>query len=806
MCAVQASERATSGKILNFEAHLRIGTDIGLTRARFGSVDTRLSSSKARLACNGTLNAACSASVNHNGSAPMEMTLTKTAVVDTGTVYTGSVITYTVKVSNATGKPVTSGKLADTWPTAEVGAPTAVTCVQTNASNAPVAPQPASCFDPVTLQPGDVLTYTAKGTVTAAAGTPITNTAAWTPEDAVHTTCTSIGANCTAAVTHTVSDTMAVTLTKTATPAGGTVYAGNTIDYVVTVTNVTGKPATSGKLSDVWPTAALGAPSGATCELKDGNGVAVTPAPTDCLDPTTSISLLPGHVLTYKARGTVVSPAPAGAITNTATWTPDDTAHTTCTSNNVTVTGACSATVSHNGSAPMTVTIAKTATPADGSTVLPGSTIDYVVTVTNTSAQAATSGKLSDVWPTAALGAPMAATCELKDGNGAAVTPAPANCLDQTASISLLPGHVLTYKARGTVVSPAPATIANTATWVPDDTAHTTCTSTGANCSATVNHKGLTPMTVTLTKSATPADGSAVLPGSTIDYVVTVTNTSAQAATSGKLSDAWPTAALGAPMGAICELKDGNGAAVTPAPGNCLDAAISLQPGYVLTYKARGTVVSPAPAAIANTATWVPDDATHTTCTSTGANCSATVSHKGSAKPPVLAVSNRADPDTVAPGGTTTFTVVATNNSGSAITDGVLTTDGPANITLGTWACTAASGGAVCPRSAVVAKAGGPLNLTGVNLPVGGSLTYTATGTTASTLKDGDSVTLLATLTSATAGVNCTAATPCTAPATVNIKVGAVAAVTPVPVDARWMLLALSVLLGLAAIRQQRKR
>ena len=93
-----------------------------------------------------------------------------------------------------------------------------------------------------------------------------------------------------------------------------------------------------------------------------------------------------------------------------------------------------------------------------------------------------------------------------------------------------------------------------------------------------------------------------------------------------------------------------------------------------------------------------------------------------------------------------------------------------------------------------------------MNLPVGGSLTYTATGTTASTLKDGDSVTLLATLTSATAGVNCTAAAPCTAPATVNIKVGAVAAVTPVPVDARWMLLALSVLLGVAAIRQQRKR
>ena len=37
--AVQAAERTTSGEILDLEADLRIGADIGLTRARFGSVD-----------------------------------------------------------------------------------------------------------------------------------------------------------------------------------------------------------------------------------------------------------------------------------------------------------------------------------------------------------------------------------------------------------------------------------------------------------------------------------------------------------------------------------------------------------------------------------------------------------------------------------------------------------------------------------------------------------------------------------------------------------------------------------------------
>ncbi|QIL70831.1 hypothetical protein G7048_10935 [Diaphorobacter sp. HDW4B] len=175
--------------------------------------------------------------------------------------------------------------------------------------------------------------------------------------------------------------------------------------------------------------------------------------------------------------------------------------------------------------------------------------------------------------------------------------------------------------------------------------------------------------------------------------------------------------------------------------------------------------------------------------------------------PPVLSLTHSASPGTVAPGGTATFTIIATNTTGSAITNGVLATDTPANLTLGTWTCTA-SGGAVCVQSAQLTKASGPLNLMGLNLPVGGSLTYTATGTLASTLKDGDSVTLNATLNSATTGATCsTGALPCAQPATVKIKVAATGEPMPVPVDAAWMLAALSsLLLAGAAIAQRRAR
>ena len=746
----------------------------------------------AHTTCNGALGA-CSVPVNHTVSDSMAVTLTKTAVVDTGLVYPGSNITYTVKVSNTTTKPVTSGKLADAWPTAEIGAPTGATCVHTDATSAPVATQPTSCFDPVTLLPGDVLTYTAKGTViaTATAGTVITNTATWTPDDLVHTTCNGALGACSVPVNHTVSDSMAVTLTKTAVVDTGFVYPGSNITYTVKVSNTTTKPVTSGTLADTWPTAEVGAPTGATCVHTDATSAPVATQPTSCFDP---VTLLPGDVLTYTAKGTVTAAA-GTTITNTATWTPDDLAHTTCNG----ALGACSVPVNHTVSDTMAVTLTKTATPSGG-TVYPGATIDYVVTVTNATGKPATSGTLSDAWPTTGVGAPTAVTCELKDAGGTAVATQPATCFDP---VTLQAGDVLTYKARGTVVNPAPAAITNTATWTPDDTAHTTCNGVLGACSVSVNHSASDTMAVTLTKTATPAGGT-VYPGATIDYVVTVANATGKPATAGTLSDAWPTTGVGAPTAVTCELKDAGGAAVATQPSNCF-APVTLQAGDVLTYKARGTVVNPAPAAITNTATWTPADLAHTTCNGVLGACSVSVNHGGSAFT-VLSLTHTAIPDTVAPGGKSTFTIVATNNSGQAITDGVLTTDSPANLSLGTWTCTA-SGGAMCPKAGAVTKASGPLNLTALSLPVGGSLTFTAEGTLGTTLKDGDSVTLMANLNSATAGTTCLGGTalPCVAPATVNIKVAAVVSPAPIPVDARWMLMALSVLLAMAAAAHQQR-
>src|SRR5262249_59948506 len=69
-------------------------------------------------------------------------------------------------------------------------------------------------------------------------------------------------------------------------------------------------------------------------------------------------------------------------------------------------------------------------------------------------------------------------------------------------------------------------------------------------------------------------------------------------------------------------------------------------------------------------------------------------------------------------GGSTTYTIVATNNGPSAVTGATVTDTAPAGLTIGSWTC-AASAGSSCP-------AGGSGNISAsVNLLNGGAVTLT---------------------------------------------------------------------------------
>ncbi len=75
----------------------------------------------------------------------------------------------------------------------------------------------------------------------------------------------------------------------------------------------------------------------------------------------------------------------------------------------------------------------------------------------------------------------------------------------------------------------------------------------------------------------------------------------------------------------------------------------------------------------------------------------------------------------VTPGGSTTYTITASNAGPDAVSGATVADTFPASLTGVTWTCVGAGGG-TC-----TAAGSGNINDTSVNLPVGGSVTYTAT-------------------------------------------------------------------------------
>ena len=275
------------------------------------------------------------------------------------------------------------------------------------------------------------------------------------------------------------------TLTKTANPPSGTsVKPGSTIAYTLTATNTSKAPVTGATaqddLSKVLSYASL-----------------VTPLPAGLTQTGTkltwTIPTIPvGGKVSVTFSVIVHTDAAGVTITNLATPTSPG--------------GACSENCETTHKTP-TWTLAKTANPASGTEVQPGSTIAYTLTATNTS-QAAVSGAtaqddLSKVLSYASL-----------------VTPLPAGLTQSgtklTWTIPTIPvGGKVSVTFKVTVNTDAiGVTISNLAT----------PTSPGGKCtSCQTTHT--TPPTWTLNKTADPASGSTVSDGQTITYTLTAANT-----------------------------------------------------------------------------------------------------------------------------------------------------------------------------------------------------------------------------------------------------------------------------------------
>jgi len=237
--------------------------------------------------------------------------------------------------------------------------------------------------------------------------------------------------------------------------------------------------------------------------------------------------------------------------------------------------------------------------------------------------------------------------------------------------------------------------------------------STGDMASANVPQPNLT---------ITKTDGvTTVYRGGPITYTIVVTNSGTYTIT-GTVTDTVPAAIIGETW--TCVASPGSSCAAASGSGN-INTSATLEAGDTATYTITGTISASASGTLSNTATvalpaWLIDStpANNTATDNDTINLNANL---GITKTDGLANIN--------PGSAVTYTIVVSNagpdtSNGSIVTDTV-----PAAITGVTWTCGSPTGGATCGA----ASGSGNSISTTANLPSGGSVTYTISGTLAAT-------------------------------------------------------------------------
>jgi|CXWL01.1.fsa_nt_gi uncharacterized repeat protein (TIGR01451 family) len=210
----------------------------------------------------------------------------------------------------------------------------------------------------------------------------------------------------------------------------------------------------------------------------------------------------------------------------------------------------------------------------------------------------------------------------------------------------------------------------------------------------------------------TKTDGvTNVTAGGTTTYTIVASNPGPSNAPGSSVAD---TFSVDLTCNWTCAGAGGGTCTAGPVAGNIADT-VNLPAGGSVTYTANCTVSAGASGSVSNTATVsAPAGVTDPT----PANNSATDTDFIDAVAD-LSITKTDGITTVTPGGSTTYTIVASNAGPSDVNN--LTVDGtfPASLTCN-WTC-ASAGGAFCTSAGA-----GNINDTSVNLPVGGTVTYTA--------------------------------------------------------------------------------
>ena len=339
-------------------------------------------------------------------------------------------------------------------------------------------------------------------------------------------------------------------------------------------------------------------------------------------------------------------------------------------------------------------------TKTDGvTTATAGGSVTYTITASNAGPSAATGATVADTFP-----ASLTATWTCVGAGGGTCTAAGAGNINDV--VNLPAGASVTYTASATLSAAATGTLSNTAT----------VTAPGSVTDPTPGNNSATD-----TDTIAPAGGSRDHQdgrrddshgGGSVTYTITASNAGPSNATGATVADTFP-----ASLTATWTCAGAGGGTCTAAGAGNINDVVSLPVGGSVTYTASATLSAAATGTLSNTATVAaPGGVTDPTPGNNSATDSDTIALQAD-----LAITKTDGVAAATPGGSVTYTITASNAGPSNATGATVADTFPASLAA-TWTCVGAGGGTCTAAGA------GNIN-DAVNLPAGGSVTYTASAT-----------------------------------------------------------------------------
>ncbi|HEV7570347.1 MAG TPA: fibronectin type III domain-containing protein [Thermoanaerobaculia bacterium] len=617
------------------------------------------------------------------------------------TVTAGGLTTYTITASNAGPSNASGATVADTFPAS-------LSCTWTCAGaggGTCTASGSGNINDSTNLPSGGSVTYTASCTISGLATGTLSNTATVTAPAGV--TDPTPGNN-----SSTDSDTIAASadlgITKTDGVTSAT--AGGSTTYTITASNAGPSNATGATVADTFP-------ASLTCTWTCAGAGGGTCAAAGSGNINNTVNLPSGGSVTYTASCSI-SAAATGSLSNTATVTaPAGVTDPTPGNNSATDIDALGA------SADLSIN------KSDGvTTATPGGSVTYTITASNAGPSSATGATVADTFP-----APLTCTWTCAGAGGGTCTASGSGNINNT--VNLPSGGSVTYTAACTISAFATGTLSNTATvtapaGVTDPTPGNNTSTDSDTLAASAD------LSINKTDGVTTATA-----GGSVTYTITASNAGPSNSTGATVADTFP-----ATLTCTWTCAGAGGGTCTASGSGNINNTVNLPSGGSVTYTAACTISSFATGTLSNTATvTAPAGVTDPTPGNNSSTDSDTLTATAD-----LSITKTDGVTTATPGGSVTYTIAASNAGPSNATGATVADTFPASLTC-TWTC-AGAGGGTC-----TASGSGNINNT-VNLPSGGSVTYTAACTISSlatgTLSNTATVTAPAGVTDPTPGNN----------------------------------------------------